>query len=319
MVRARYGVAGDPIEHSLSPLLHSIVVDHLRNLDTKPGVIPDIQRVEIIPATGVEDALAWGYAGAVPNPPDWQKTSAPLGRFRSNELIKRALEASRVLSSSLPEGPDIPVADHQMPIGSEEVWMSLTTPLKHQLNSAVMRSIDASMAITSVNTLCWDGDAWWCASTDGDGLVMVAKTFAIDIENTVLGIIGGGGTARSIAEAWSRAGGKVNPLGGRRPLEESEYWTLSSEGADLVMDLDVSPGEKSDDTDICATYQPMNGDFEERLERLMNKPIDGRWMLCAQHLIAWAKLWSPNHAKHLPSLGLLLTRLVHAEAMLDSM
>jgi len=319
MVRARYGVAGDPIEHSLSPLLFSIVIDHLENLKPKPEGIPEVKRKDIIPAKGIEDALAWGYAGAVPNPPDWNLTSAPLGRFRSNELIRRAIESSSGLPSLLPNGPKIPAAEHQMPIGSDEVWMSLTTPLKHQLNSAVMRSVDAGMEIISINTLCWDGDAWWCASTDGDGLVMVAQTFDIDIEKSVLGLIGGGGTARSIAEAWTRAGGSIHPIPGRRTLEDSKNWKLTSKEPDLVMDLDVEPGCESNNSDIMITYLPMEGDAEQRLERLMNKPIDGRWMLCAQHLIAWSRLWCPHVSDYLPSLGQLVTRLAHAEAMLDSM
>ena len=41
--------------------------------------------------------------------------------------------------------------------------------------------------------------------------------------------------------------------------------------------------------------------------------LDGRWMLAAQHLIAWSIFIEPTRRKHLPSLPLLLHRLSDVE------
>ena len=51
--------------------------------------------------------------------------------------------------------------------GNEEVWLSLTSPLKHQLSIAAVKCIDNAMDIRSVNTLRWDGITWWAGSSDG--------------------------------------------------------------------------------------------------------------------------------------------------------
>ena len=64
MGKVRHAVAGNPIEHSLSPVLTAIVHAHLARTD---GVdLPGLKGVAIIPTEGVENALAWGYAGALP-------------------------------------------------------------------------------------------------------------------------------------------------------------------------------------------------------------------------------------------------------------
>jgi hypothetical protein len=67
---------------------------------------------------------------------------------------------------------------------------------------------------------------------------------------------------------------------------------------------------------LNATYQPMDGDYDARIESLIGPSLNGRWMLAAQHLACWSQLWAPEMAQQLPSLPLLLTRLVEAELML---
>lgn len=59
-----------------------------------------------------------------------------------------------------------------------------------------------------------------------------------------------------------------------------------------------------------------NGDFDSRVESL-SANADGRWLLCAQHLMSWASLWAPEYAEHLPSLSLLMTRLIAVEVHLS--
>ena len=44
--------------------------------------------------------------------------------------------------------------------------------------------------------------------------------------------------------------------------------------------------------------------------------LDGRWLLAAQHLEAWARFFSPEAAHLLPGLGLTMTRLLAMESAL---
>ena len=309
MAKVRHGVAGDPIVNSLSPIVASLVAAHLRDNDSTKA--PELKGVAVIPTKGIENALAWGYAGAVPSPPDWGPVGSPLGKFRANTLLERAVAAAMEIEDSDPRLPnaDLPQIEIDTPAtGLEEVWISITAPLKHQLSAAAVRCVDNAMSTRSVNSLRWDGLSWWAASTDGDGMLMVARAFGHDTSG-VLGIIGGGGTARSVAAAWSDAGGKINHIGGRRALNEEGPWTLCDDEPDLKINFDDGGG------DILAPYGIMEGDFDSRIEYLSTN-ADGRWLLCAQHLLAWSRLWSPQHSDSLPSLDLLMTRLVAAEVHL---
>lgn len=310
MGKVRHAVAGNPVTHSLSPILTAIVHAHLSR--TKGVKIPGLKGVVVIPTEGVENALAWGYAGSLPSPPDWEYVGSPLGKFRANTLLERAVNAGMEYTEpdvSLPNA-DIPTklpSEHFF--HDEEVWLSLTSPLKHQLSSAAVKCIDNAMEIRSVNTLRWDGITWWAGSSDGPGMCMVAKAFGKST-NDVMGITGGGGTARSVASAWSSLGGKIRQLGGKRMLEEDGPWNLCEEDADFSIDFDTDCG------DLLVNYQKMSGNFESRISYLANNP-DGRWLLCAQHLCSWASMWAPKYADLLPSLSLLMTRLVAAEVHLE--
>ena len=310
MGTVQHGVAGDPIGHSLSPVLFSIVYSHLTRI---AGVkLPNLKGVAIIPTKGVENALAWGYAGELPSPPDWDYVGSPLGKFRANTLLERAVNASLSITEAdkrLPNA-DLELGEFEKNHAyDDEVWLSLTSPLKHQLSAAAVRSVDNCMEIRSVNTLRWDGVSWSAASTDGLGLVLVAKAFDYPTDG-VIGITGGGGTARSVAAAWSSSGGKVKQMGGKRLLDIDGPWDICYDEPNLVVDFDKGKG------DIIPIYSQMEGDLDERIEHL-SKSIDGRWLLCAQHLYSWANLWAPEFAEELPSLALLMTRLVSVEVALS--
>lgn len=315
MVNVRYAVAGEPITHSLSPLIFALVHESLRQ--NEHATCSDSRGVAVIPTRVIENALAWGYAGILPNAPDWQLVDSPLGKFRANTLLDRAVTAAMVIEEAdprLPKGQPPIALTEILPKGTEDVWLSLTTPLKHQLSNAAVKSYDNSMAISSVNSLRWDGLNWWAASTDGLGFVDVAKAFGYSPEKDILGLSGGGSTARSFAESWSAVGGKVVQLPCRRPLDEEGPWNLVKGEPNFVVDLDIEP-EGNSDSAFKVTYQPMSGEVDSRLEHL-SKNADGRWLLCAQHLQSWAKLWLPSCTRYLPSLELLMTRLVYAEAHL---
>ncbi|MDC0557206.1 hypothetical protein OAO34_05415 [Candidatus Poseidoniaceae archaeon] len=310
MAKVSHGVAGEPIVHSLSPVLTALVHSHLSRIE---GItLPGLKGVVVIPTEGVENALAWGYAGSLPSPPVWELVGSPLGKFRANTLLDRAVTASidahPEADPRLPNAP-LPVVNFEsVSVYDDEVWLSLTSPLKHQLSAAAVKCIDNAMEIRSVNTLRWDGQSWWAASTDGPGMLIVAEVFGHKT-SSVLGINGGGGTARSVAAAWCARGGTINQLGGNRLLEDDGPWVFTEDEPSISIDFDNDGG------DLLVRYTPMDGDYDSRIEKLSNV-ADGRWLLCAQHLMSWASLWAPKYAEHLPSISLLMTRLVAVEVHL---
>ena len=95
MAGVRYAIAGSPVEHSLSPLLLAIVHDHLTSIKSK--ILSDfkILKLDLVDTTTIEDALAWGYAGSMPNSLPWKLSGAPFGKFRTTALLEKAIAASR--------------------------------------------------------------------------------------------------------------------------------------------------------------------------------------------------------------------------------
>ncbi len=338
MTQVRYGVGGEPVTHSLSPMLMGLIVRHLSEnaIDIKSRQLHEInlERMDVIPATRIEDALAWGYVGELPGQiVNWESTASPLSAFRARTLIERISKSVTEIvqepdSRLEPLGTaELPVKNKRIPGAPNERWLSITSPLKHQLSGAAMKFVDAGKDADCINALRWNTREWWVASTDGIGLVHVANHRGIDIAaGAVLDLHGGGGAARSCAAAWSKAGGKIRWSGGRRELAEDGPWAkslLPAENhydADLSINFDVSPAVKDDVTGqglvMMANYSLNELELEAKFEALASEPLDGRWLLCAQHLASWSTLWCPNRAQDLPSLELLLTRLLHAENQL---
>ena len=321
MAAIRYGIAGQPVEHSLSPLLVALVARHLDLAIPESKLTMELVEVDTLP-----DALAWGYAGAVPEPIPWAYTNAVLGKFRTKALLKRAVDAaSQVVETHAALGPKKDVVlgalskNPHLPtrMFDEEIWLNLTAPLKHQLDSGAVAAVDDSMNNKSVNALRWDGRGWWCAGVDGDGVVEVMAHHGFAPDTSIIGIIGGGGAARSTAAAWSAEGGMIHQLPSRRDLEDGP-WTsfMTEEAPNVVVDFDNTPLVEGDCFLLKSTYGPMEGGMSERVEAITENGLDGRWLLVAQHLACWRKLWAPERSADLPSLGLLLTQLLEAECVL---
>ena len=211
-----YGVAGHPISHSLSPVLINIVAQYVSN-QTKSGPKFNVRQTDLVSAEQIQDALAWGYVKSTPEPINWDLTGAPFGKFRNKALMQKVLEATAEVTQSIDglveEKPghvptDLPFnLKIELPTKSftEEVWLNLTSPLKHQLKSQAVVDFNDSSLIESVNALRWDGFGWWSTNVDGSGVARVAQYFGIDIANgAVIGIVGGGGAARSTARTWQK-------------------------------------------------------------------------------------------------------------------
>ena len=331
-----YGVAGHPISHSLSPVLINIVAQYVSN-QTKSGPKFNVRQTDLVSAEQIQDALAWGYVKSTPEPINWDLTGAPFGKFRNKALMQKVLEATAEVTQSIDglveEKPghvptDLPFnLKIELPTKSftEEVWLNLTSPLKHQLKSQAVVDFNDSSLIESVNALRWDGFGWWSTNVDGSGVARVAQYFGIDIANgAVIGIVGGGGAARSTARTWQKLGGKVLNLGGKRDLDNYDWFESQITGekqCDVLInfDDDTTPNEVNVAGFVMnANYEIVDAEHLERVSAITDQVVDGRWLLSAQHLECWRQLWAPHAENLLPSLDLLVTMLVTAESVLAS-
>ncbi len=326
MFGLRYAVGGAPIEHTLSPILFDLVLAELK----KNGHFPNLKvsSLTILEANHIDEVLGWAYIEHDKHQPHWKPANQKLKAFQSillkhaSESIEHEAEATFApkLQPTLRETVKFNFPDGS---SSNEVWLNLTSPLKHQIQSMVFSPIDEALDIISVNALRYDGQGWYCATTDGHGVAHVASHFGIDVaKGAILGINGGGGAARSIASAWLQQGGKVASLGGRRQLPATLVNSKVNDETvfDLIIDVEGTLEQEVKETfTLNPVYEPMNGSYDERVEWLSvdNHSIDGRWMLAAQHLESWRSLWTPHLSNDLPSLEQLMTWLVAVECKLE--
>ena len=69
---------------------------------------------------------------------------------------------------------------------------------------------------------------------------------------------------------------------------------------------------------VKSQYHPIDGEYTDRVATVTDKVVDGRWLLAAQHLESWSQLWAPQCRDYLPSLNLLISKLIQAETTLAS-
>lgn len=95
MAQVRYAITGSPVTHSLSPLLLGLVLSNLEKFGGDVELHSKNSSMHLVDTRAIEDALGWGYAGHAPNAPEWEYTGAPFGKFRTDALLKKAIEAAR--------------------------------------------------------------------------------------------------------------------------------------------------------------------------------------------------------------------------------
>ena len=326
MFGLRYAVGGAPIDHTLSPILFNLVLSSLEEKGHFSKL--DVSALTILETNHIDEVLGWAYIEHTMHQPIWTPANQKVNTFQPN-LKNLATETfhlqpdARLTAKLQSVGRKTISGNFPKGSSSNEVWLNLTSPLKHQIQSMVFSPIDESLDIVSVNALRYDGQGWYCATTDGEGVVHVASFFGIEAsKGALLGINGGGGAARSIASAWLSHGGKVASLGGKRQLPATLVNSSYDEKTtfDLVLDAEGSLERDLDAKHILnLVYAPMTGLFDERIDALAtnNSLIDGRWMLAAQHLECWRSLWTPHLADDLPGLDQLMTWLVRIECQLE--
>ena len=339
-MQIRYAVAGKPIHHSLSPLLMSLVVSHLKRQD----VDLEISEMRLIESNDVNSPMAWAWVAKSPQQIEvsnrlYGDISAPssLGNLiqSATEIVSTVFDAD---SEYTPYGEThVPMSTNpRKTVRSEsESWISLTSPLKHLLTTrSGVHPLDKSLENGSVNQLRWNGEHWYCAGTDGRGLVAVARHFGFDFEvqddeAPLLCMNGGGGAARSSAVAWSQAGGRIWSMGGRRALGNRGPWNghliegdavVDHIGMRLLIDFDLEPGSPlsipsaTADLHVNSSYNVQGRNLLDSTES--GTSLDGRWLLASQHLCAWADLFEPEVHHLLPGLGLVMTWLSRLESAL---
>jgi hypothetical protein len=244
-------------------------------------------------------------------------------------IIEDVTEAPVAWGASQREPPTVVTSGPGL-FAPTAVWLSITSPLKHQLGRrSGVDCVDDGLDLAATNQIVWAGNRWSGASSDGFGLVRVAHAFGLFSGNgpvPVLVMRGGGSSARSAAAAWAGAGGVIELIRGRRMLDRRGPWSGScldeqaakrAMGPRMTIDFDsipateVRPDEAFDRTamiHLAATYQS-GADARPAQSMDGSKSLDGRWLLAAQHLEAWARLIRPDLAADLPDLALSVARL----------
>ncbi len=293
MARTTFAVAGQPIDGSASPHLFHLVVAHLARRGVQ-GI--DEEHIESfrVNATSVGEALR----ALLSDPPRHHST-----------LASAADDVVRASTPQTNEGAGVSLPR------DGALWLSLTSPLKHDLGA--WDHLDASKDVQSVNTLRVLDGRVEAMSTDGRAVVRVARLRGVSVDSgAVVALRGGGGAARSIAQAWVEDGGRVLPVPGRRALSGLPEDAVATHVA--AFGVDVDGGEDLLDAP-CVLYPAYRvGDAPRGGGRLASSEIDGRWMLAAQHLEAWSRCWAPDVAPFLPDVPRLVEDLLALEARLGT-
>ena len=184
-------------------------------------------------------------------------------------------------------------------------YVNLTSPLKHTSSLLNFENLDDSLSYESVNCLAICENNTYSISTDGLAVVWLALLSGLVIEKSVLSIVGGGGTARSAANAWISFGGKVNQISGNRRISIPEE-SKTDETADFMLLIDSCDdfsSLKSDAVILQAKYNSQQ-DIPNHLTNL-----GGTHLLVAQHLLCWYLLWNNDSDFKIPTFSDLLANL----------
>ena len=184
-------------------------------------------------------------------------------------------------------------------------YVNLTSPLKHTTSSLKFENLDDSLSYESVNCLAICENNTYSISTDGLAVVWLALLAGLEIEKSVLSIVGGGGTARSAANAWISFGGKVNQISGNRRISIPEE-SKTDECADFMLLIDSCEDFSSLKSDAVILQAKYNS-TQEVPNHLTN--LGGTHLLVAQHLLCWYLLWNDNPDFKIPTFSDLLANL----------
>jgi len=184
------------------------------------------------------------------------------------------------------------------------IWISITTPLKHAIGTLIDNSQDSG--VNSINQIMRISDKIFGIDTDGDGFVNALRYFGISISGSKLKLKGGGSTARSIANSWSKEGGELIIIEGRRKLINGSWdkSIIKDTESDFFLDLDENPGSLIDkdsmQNKLSITYNKFSTENDFAIV-----------MLVAQQLKAW-EIFYKNEELNLPSIKIVLNELFNS-------
>ena len=281
MVGKMYVVAGSPIAHSFSPHLFSLVqsFNNLKFDSKNSDYTSFFLETQILDATSFE------------------KTNCMI-KF-SEDLTWHNFDHNDKIGIEF-------FAEFRINLGGEILTcVNLTSPLKHTSSLLNFENLDDSLSYESVNCLAISESNSYSISTDGLAVVWLALLSGLVIENSVLAISGGGGTARSAANAWISFGGKVNQISGNRTISIPDE-SRTAETADFMLLIDSCEdfsSLKSEAVVLQATYNSQQ-DIPNHLTNLK-----GTHLLVAQHLLCWYLLWNNDSDFKIPTFSDLLANL----------
>ena len=188
-MQIRYAVAGMPIQHSLSPILAGLTANHLK----QAGLKVEIEELNLLESDDVTSPMAWAWVNKKSQPmgisnrlygdPSTETSHSRIHRLSS--IVMSKVETAD--SDYVPHGETLfydSMEHTKTRRGENESWISLTSPLKHLLSTrSGVHALDSSLENGAVNQLRWDGKSWYCAGTDGHGLVSLARHFGADFQN----------------------------------------------------------------------------------------------------------------------------------------
>lgn len=185
-----------------------------------------------------------------------------------------------------------------------DIWISITTPLKHAIGTLIDNSQDTG--VNSINQIMRTSDKIFGIDTDGDGFVNALKYLGISISGSKLKLKGGGSTARSIAHSWSKEGGELIIIEGRRKLINGSWdkSIIKDTESDFFLDLDENPGS-------LISRGSMQNKLSVTYNKFSTKDDFAIVMLVAQQLKAW-EIFYKNEKLNLPSIKIVLNELFNS-------
>jgi shikimate dehydrogenase len=101
--------------------------------------------------------------------------------------------------------------------------VNVTHPLKEATLAFLSRLTDDARRARSVNTVGFDADGWWGASTDGPGFLDLLAAVGAEARLERTHLLGAGGAARSLAVALAGAGVEIT-VSARDPARAAASW-----------------------------------------------------------------------------------------------
>lgn len=182
-------------------------------------------------------------------------------------------------------------------------WLSVTSPLKHLLYKKF--EIEYDNEIQAINQITNIGGEFRGINTDGLGFIEAIKYYGIEINESILRMKGGGSTARSIAYHWTKNGGKIIIVKGRRELALGPWSEsiISNDESDISINFDSIPGTNNNGDILSKEFTTIsyNRDYYKEDFAII--------MLVAQHLEAWKIFFLTENIGNFPSIDYVLNKL----------